>query len=136
MLLRNLNKTKKFDPHFGLDNFSVIGKSPDNTVVTVMRKSDKMVFKRHPDDIKVVRTPQPMSKVPKKTMSEYDEIQLFFKQFECMEDAEDTEVDIFGSAIPQTQETNIGAEATVIEPRRSGRSVKPNKKYYNSNFEN
>ena len=136
VLIRNLNKKRKFEPNFALDTFSVIEKSEDNTVVTVMRESDQKIFRRHPDDIKVVTKPQlKTSKETKKAMSEYEEIQMFFKQFETLPNADDDEFNIFENAAPETSETNIEAEVTANEPRRSERIRKPNNRYYNTDFE-
>lgn len=138
VILRNLDKKKKFDPHFTLEKYNVIEKSKNNTVIKVMRESDGMIFSRHPDDIKLLREPQrKKEKTGEKKLSECEEIQLFNKQFEAIKSTDDDNFDInvFENRA-EAQEKNAERETTVVNLRRSGRSTRPNPKYFSQDFEN
>lgn len=50
VLLRNHQKTKKFEPIFLPEPFQVINTSKDGRVITIQK--DNQTFKRHPDDLK------------------------------------------------------------------------------------
>ena len=117
VILRNLNKKKKFDPHFTLEKYKVLEKSKDNTVIKVIRESDGMILRRHPDDIKVLRDPQQKKeKTVKKKLSEYEEIQLFNKQFEAIKSTEDEDLDIniFENRTPVAQDKDTQTEPAVV----------------------
>ena len=140
VILRNLDKRKKFDPHFTLEKYSVI---------------DRKIFSRHPDDIKVLQELQrPIKEAEEKKMSEYEEIQLFAKQFEAIKNTDDDifDIDVFENRGPEVQEitaatremqqqevieeTSVEEETAAVELRRSGRSTKPNPKYFSQDFKN
>ena len=133
VIIRNFNKKRKFDPDFTKDMFNVIDKSKDGTVITIARESDGKIFRRHPNDIKVIHNPHHMK--AERTLTEYEQIQLFHKQFESLHGTDDSDMQqVFSN------ETNLNTDdsdlslSTASEPRRSGRIRKPNSRYYNSDF--
>ena len=133
VLIRKLDKKIKFNPNFSSDKFTVLEISGDKTVITVMRLSDKKVFKRHPDDIKVLRQPQLGTiKKPRQKLSEYEETQIFFKELESIVNSDDSDYNIFDKCTGVFEENGI--TQFMVEPRRSKRTKKQNSRYFNEDF--
>ena len=130
VLIRNFNKKRKFDPEFTKDMYNVIDKSKDNTVITIRRESDGRVFMRHPNDIKVVHKPYHMK--AERTLTEYEQIQLFHKQFDSLQENDDCDMQ---QVFSKGTDRNVSeSPSTATELRRSERIRKPNSQYYNSDF--
>ena len=53
VILRDFNKKSKFDPIFPQVFYEIINILNDNSVVTVRRKRDGHILRRHPDNIKI-----------------------------------------------------------------------------------
>ena len=99
----------------------------------MVRESDQKIFKRHPDDIKVIVQPQMKTfKESKKPMSEYEETQSFFKQLEAIGSEDDSDILVFGNDFMTLEPSNAQSST---EPRRSTRIRKQNSRYFNSEFE-
>lgn len=136
VMLRNFNKKRKFDPNFSKDTFKVIAKSKENTVITVAREIDGMIFKRHPNDIKIVHNPS--DDKAERIMTEFEEIQMFHKQFAMLPDTEESDLhNIFIDSLPMHTNDSETSSPTASEPqtlRRSERTRKPNSRYFNEEF--
>jgi len=52
VLVRNYQKTKKFDPLFLPDDYIVVGIENDGRCIIVKRTTDGATLRRHPDDLK------------------------------------------------------------------------------------
>ena len=82
VIVRNFNKTRKFDPTFLGDVYEVIGLCYNKGAIKVKRKHDSKEFIRHLDDVKKIKkefhSPTP---VPQLT-SEEENIQMWHQQFD------------------------------------------------------
>ena len=127
VLLRNFNKTRKFDPVFGHDIHKIVVIVTDS-VVMAKREKDGKLFKRHLDDIKManqfdIQSQPVLNKVTEK--SEVEEFHKICEEIQHEEYSDNSDI-IFTSG--SITDTNEGL-------RRSGRERCQNTLYFNDNFE-
>ena len=100
------------------------------------REIDGMIFKRHPNDIKIVYNP--CDDNAERIWTEFEEIQMFHKQFDMLRDTEESDLhNIFIDKLPMHTNDSETSSSTASEPqtlRRSERTRKPNSRYFNEEF--
>ena len=132
VLVRNFTRKSKFEPLFPQVIFEVIDISRNNTVVTVKREGDDRLFRRHPDDVKVVNGLPPQA-TQSTHLSESDQLFKFHKMFtSASEDDGDLSM-IFSDAV---NDKSTDEQPAVPDLRRSERTPQPNPRYYNSDLLN
>ena len=132
VLIRNFTRKSKFEPLFPQVIFEVVSISRNNTVVTVRREEDDRLFRRHPDDIKVVNGLPPQA-TQSTHLSESDQLVKFHKMFtSTFEDDGDLPM-VFSEAV---NDTNIDDQPPAPGLRRSERARRQNSRYFNSDLLN
>ena len=145
-MLRNHKRTSKFDPIFLPESCEIVGRSTNGRFLTVERKGDWRIFKRHPDDVKIFhRFPDTVD--GGNIMSKEAENMMWHKHFEqCKpnvdgsyeesnQDAADNQESNVASPEQSQEEENQGdnADMSVVDtsglPRRSQRLRRANPRY-------
>ena len=134
VILRDFNRKSKFDPIFPQVFHEIIDISRNNSVVTVRRKKDGRVLRRHPDDIKVSAAPPALPKKKQSHFSEQEQLSQFHRMFNSSRSEED-DFTLFTQNV--NGRPNEDADDVVTrELRRSCREKKPNPRYINEDMVN
>ena len=78
VLIRNYNKTSKYDPYFQYSPLTVTDIQNDGRCLTLQRNSDGRLLQRHPDDVKMYRGPQILPE--QYSLPEDEQCALFFQK--------------------------------------------------------
>ena len=93
VLVRNYHKTKKFDPTFLPDDFTVVAIENDGRCITIERASDGGRLQRHPDDLKKFDNTH-MKHTPQQQLSERDILRQYINKLaQLTSDMEDSYAD-------------------------------------------
>ena len=140
-LLRNYRRTSKFDTFFSPEKCEIMHVSNGGKVITVQRKVDGNIFKRHPDDLKRCVAEEEYRCATGESEWEalnnwHDILQSGNQHLE--EDIGEKEV--VGEGRSSTEYHDEGElesidNATHVVPRRSARERRPNPRYYNDNVQ-
>lgn len=136
VLIRNFNKSRKFDPIFSPESYEVTEIIPRKHSVIVTRKTDGKKLTRHLDDIKPFFETKPESKMPP-SCNEQINIDNWHQLCEEFHNYEDDEPYDFDDNIIITGNVanEVVPELPIVEPRRSERIIEKNKRYYNDDFQ-
>ena len=124
VLMRNYNKTRKFDPIFSPDPCVVVDVADNGRLLTIERLRDGAEFRRHPDDVRLFHgDTDNLQRIP----TEQEIFKEYLSQFPHY--AEDEDAD--GDSWEPLQEQQVQAPGG-----RPQRVRQPNRRYYNENFVN
>ena len=79
VLVRNYQKTRKFDPTFLPDEYVIVEVSEEGHSLTLERLCDGPSLKRHPDDVKKFEGPL-VAKIPEEPQSEKQSLQDYLSR--------------------------------------------------------
>lgn len=121
VLMRNHRRTSKFDPTFIPEPFEVIDIGQGGRNITLSRRSDGAVFRRHPDDVKLSNG-EFIDETNESNTRERFEIDEWHKRV--------------NDANPQDDGDERGYfRSSEEEPRRSTRVAQKNPRYFNEDYE-
>ena len=129
VLLRNYNKTSKFDPTFQSESCKIVDTDQCGCFLVIEREADGCIFCRHPDDVKPFTghfIPNITTDHPPHTKKEaVREWHSFFDNLST--NAEDSE-----DSPPRLATGNVKMPSGM--PRTSARTHIPNPRYFNEDF--
>ena len=121
VLLRNYNKTSKFDPYFSPNPCVVVNVADNGRLLTIERLRDGAEFRRHPDDVRLFNG---YNEITEQAPTEQEILKEYLEQFPRFPEEDD-----WDTSEPMQQQ-QVPAEG------RPQRVRQPNRRYYNENFVN
>ena len=126
VLVRNFYKQNKFEPYFLPERYTVSDTLAQGKIILVQSSRTGRYLKRHPNDLKLYKG-EFANETSNSEATEADLLMAWREAFETIDNVSENE----NWECP-SEPTN----ETVFVPRRSGRAVTQNPRYYNSDFVN
>lgn len=142
-MIRNFDKSSKFDPTFQYDPLIIIEVSEKGNVITVQRLRDGKIYKRHPNDIKLYHSQPPHQPITHGNMSFHSTVQPYWHAYLNEDDGSGIEFDTqVPHHVPGEELVERGFIGEVPDVpdipirQRPVRIRNPNPRYYNENVVN